>query len=208
LAAGKIENGRRPSFLTKLLTPRWVSIVGLIAVGAALGDLAWRLLPFAMYVYAATLATPMCMAVAVAAWAMRDKVDTTFDPDYLASGEYARSRHVVRDLRVRSMVLAIAATGCACLAGSPVLAAQQLHAVWEWMAIASGIGVGLAGVCFQVAFYWEEQLRAHRETLIASVKDRDERAELALRVERSKLGSEAWGPGWGEPDGEELTRPH
>ena len=208
MAVGEIEIRRRQSFLTKLLAPRWVSIVALVLGGAAVGDLAWRFLPFAIYAYAATLAAPMCMAVAVAAWAMRDKADETFDPDYLAGAEYARSRQVVRDLRVRSMFLAGAATFCAGIAGGPALAAQQLKAVWEWMAIASGTGVGLSAVCFQIAFWWEEQLRAHREGLIATAKELNERKELIERIERSKPNAGDWGPGWGEVVDEELTRPH
>lgn len=208
MAAGEGQFGGRQSFLTKLLTPRWISIVALVAGGAAVGDLAYRFLPWTVYVYACTLATPMCMAVAVAAWAMRDKANETFDPDYLAAAEYKRSRLVVRDLRVRSMVLAIVATISAGLAGGPALAAQQLNAIWEWMAIASGIGLGASGVCFQVAFYWEEQLRGHHESLVAKSKDREELTQMTERLQRSNPGRASWGPGWAGPVDEELTRPH
>lgn len=212
MALGEVEIGRRQSFLTKLLTPRWISIASLVGGGAALGDGIWRLvhrgnLPFETFTYAASLATPLCMAIAVAAWAMRDKADDTFDPDYLASAEYARSRLVVKDLRVRSMVLAMVAIVCAGLAGGPALAAQHFKAVWEWMAIASGVAVGLSGVCFQVAFWWEEQLRAHRETLIAASKDRDERAAMIERIQRVQPITKNWGAGWGEPV-DELQLPH
>ena len=208
MATGEGQFGGRQSFLTKLLTPRWISIIALVLGGAAVGDLAYRFLPWTVYVYACTLAAPMCMAVAVAAWSMREKVDQTFDPDYLDAAEYERSRFVVRDLRVRSMALASLATICAGLAGGPALAAQQLHAIWEWMAIASGIGLGVSGVCFQVAFYWEEQLRGHHERLVAASKDQEERAQMTERLRRSILGSASWGSGWTEPIEEKLTRPH
>ena len=208
MAVGKIEIRRRQSYLMKLLTPRWISVMVLLGGGAALGELAWRFMPFDAYAYVATLLTPLCMAVAVAAWAMRDKADATFDPAYLASAEYERSRHVVRDLRVRSMLLAIAATVCAGMAGGPALAAQQFRAVWEWMAVLSGVGLGLSVVCFQIAFHWEEQLRVHREGLITAKKEREERAVLIERIQRSTQGGTNWGPGWSQAPDEQLTQPH
>jgi hypothetical protein len=207
VALGAVEVRGHRSFVTRLLTPRWISTVGLIAGGAALGEIAWLFLPYGVYTYFAALIAPVCMAVAVAAWAMRDKADDTFDPDYLAAAEYRRSRSVVRDLRGRSLLLAALATVCAAVAGGPVLSAQTFKAVWEWMAILSGMAIGLSVVCFQVAFSWEEQLRAHRERLIADAKAKGERNEIIARIERSQLGAALWREQSDEPT-VELTRPH
>jgi hypothetical protein len=149
------------------------------------------------------------MAVAVAAWAMRDKVDETFSPDFLEAREYKRSREVARDVRTRSVALAGACLICAAAAGGPAFSAQLVKAFWQWMVIASGAGVGLAGYCFQISFSWEEQLRAHQEKLIARAKEAAAMKELEAKLAASRPGAPGfWGSGWSRPTEDEWAKPH
>lgn len=200
MAIGEIEVGRRESLLARLLTPRPITLIVLAGGGAALGELAFRFVPYQLYVYLTGLAGPMCMAAAVAAWSMRDKVDATFDAEYLAPRAYTETRPIVRDVRARSMWLAAACMLCAGLAAGPAFSAQLLNVVYEWMLICSGLGIGLAAYCFQIAFAWEDQLRSHRERLIAGAKELEARDALEARLISSGPAAPGyWGPGWTEP---------
>lgn len=208
MATGKVEVGRRASLITRLLTPRPVTLTALVGGGAAVGHLIWQFVPYHLAVYLSSIAAPMCMAVAVAAWAMRDKADHTFDPDFLEPRDYLRSREVVRDLRGRSVVLAGVCIVCAALVAGPAMSAQLLKAYWHWMAVAGGAALGLAGYCFQVAFHWEEQLRAHREKLVAESKEKAARRELEARLSSTQVPAGYWGPGWSQASADEWPLPH
>ncbi len=209
MAIGEIEVGRRESLLARLLTPRPITLIVLAGGGAALGELAFRFVPHQLNVYLAGLAGPMCMAAAVAAWSMRDKVDATFDAEYLAPKAYAETRPIVRDVRARSMWLAAACMLCAGLAAGPAFSAQLINVIYEWMLIGSGLAIGLAAYCFQIAFSWEEQLRSHREKIIADAKELEARNALEARLTSSGPAAPGyWGPGWAEPPEEEWPRTH
>jgi hypothetical protein len=208
MATSEIEVGRRASLLTRLLTPRPVSLLLLGGGGLAAGELAWRFLPYQLTVYLSSLAGPMCMVVAVAAWSMRDKVDATFDAKYLDPRAYSQSRFVVRDVRARSLALAFACMLCASLAVGPAFSSQLLKAIYQWMVIGSGLGVGLVAYCFQIAFAWEEQLRTHREKIVVDAKELEVLKDLESRITLGGIPARGyWGSGWTSAE-EDLSRPH
>lgn len=189
---------RRRVGLDRLLSPSWLSLSVLGIGGALLGHCAWLWLPYAATVYLSGLLAPLCTAVAVAAWAMRDKADQTFEPDHLDAKEYSRSRKVVEDVRLRSLVLSAVCLLCAAAVAGPAFSAQLVKAYWHGMVLAAGAGIGLTGYAFQVAYGWESQLRRHRQHIILESKRAQEMRELEARWSgpATRPEKDPWGAGW------------
>lgn len=202
MAAGQAEIRGCRSFLEQLATPRPITRIGLAVAGFACAHLAWIFLPPQLIAYLSGVAASFCLLCAGAIWSMRDKADMVLEGDHLRAIEFKNARNSARLLRRRSTWRAALIAGCALAAASPAVAHQLAGAMWHWMTLVGGVGVGEAAYGFLLANAWEDELRNHRDGLLQRAKESDERKALIERLKESlPVHSSALQAGWTEPVG-------
>ncbi len=187
MAAGKAEIRGHRSRLAALVVPRPITRLALVLFSGVLGQLAWEFLPVPLLAYVSGVAASFCLLSAGAIWAMRDKADMIQDGDHLGAKAFQQAQRVAVTLRRRSTWRAALVAGCALAAASPAVSQQFASAIWQWMAIVGGVGVGEAAYSFLLANAWEEGLRAKRDEAVYRAKEQAERASLIERLQISSV---------------------
>jgi hypothetical protein len=210
MATGKAEVWGHRSFLAQIAVPRPITRFGLIVVAGLLGQAAWSYLTLPLLAYVSGVAASFCILSAGAIWGMRDKADMAQDGDHLNAQEFKRARDLSREVRLRSTWRAAFVAICALAAASPAISQQFTEAVWQWMMIAAGVGVGEAAYGFMLANEWEEQLRAKRDNELLRAKELAERLSLIDRLESAKRESPVNDAGWTEASNSMFSqyKPH
>jgi len=206
MATGKAEIRGHRSLLERLVVPRPITRMGLVIGAGLIGQLAWVFLPLPLMAYVSGVAASFCLLSAGAIWAMRDKADMAQDGDHLTAKQFKDARAVSTHLRHRATWRAALVAICALAAASPAISQQFADAIWQWMMIGAGVGVGEAAYGFMLANEWEEQLRTKRDDDQLKAKQLDERTSLIERLESSKRNSAAGLSPWSQTT-EVLTGP-
>jgi len=166
-----------------LVVPRPATRIALIVGFGALGQFAWGVLTLPLMAYVAGVAASFCLLCAGAIWAMRDKADMVSSGEHLSAQAFKQARRVSKSLRHRSTWRASWVAACALIAASPAISQQFAGAIWQWMIIGTGLGIGEAVYGFLLANAWEEQLRDRRDEAQLKVKELAERMQLISRLE-------------------------
>jgi hypothetical protein len=185
--------------IATLARPRRVTHAVLLLIGTAAGWIAWERLSIGLLAWASGIAGPFCLLCATAVWSLRDKADTALAADHLGAHDYRLHRDAAQRLRARFLSRAVWLSVCALAAAGPALASQLSHAVWQWMALASGIATGEAAYGFLLAHAWNEQLRLAREADVARSRAVQEHAALVDALEAAALEHAASGSIPAEP---------
>lgn len=197
MATGKAEIRGHRSLLERLVVPRPITRMGLVIGAGLVGQLAWVFLPLPLMAYVSGISASFCLLSAGAIWAMRDKADMAQDGDHLSAKQFQAARTISKQLRHRATWRAALVATCALAAASPAISQQFAEAIWQWMMIGAGVGVGEAAYGFMLANEWEEQLRAKRDDDQLTAKKLEERATLIERLESSRLTAKN-GNGWSQ----------
>ena len=187
MAAGEDFGWRSEGLIALLLTPSQVTRALLWVIGIGLSWVAWRLLDASLLAYISGLALPLCMVIASAVWALRDKADSTLDGDHLDASTYERARRLAADVRARSLRYAALAAFCGVLAAGPSISLQLTKVVWEWSVYVAGLGVGQAIYCYLLAANWDDQLRAWKERDIILLRKQQAKNALLERASQSRV---------------------
>jgi hypothetical protein len=169
------------------LTPRPITHLLLLLLGAALSWAAWKWLDAHLLAYISGLALPLCMMSATAIWGLRDKADETLDGDHLDANAYRTARKAASRLRLRSMRRATIAALCGLAAAGPSFSLQITEGVWEWMVYLAGPAVAESIYSYMLALSWDEQLRAWRERDQIQRRERDAQSVLLERARSSQV---------------------
>lgn len=154
--------------------------------------------------WVAGMAAPFCMMCATAVWAMRDRIDDAFDVDHMSAQQYKKAVSLCAQHRARSTFWAGVTAMMALLSSAPAVSNQLIGPIWHWMLLALGGAVGTAVYAYQLASFWDHQIRAYKSEQRMLLKTKHEKQEL-LDVLTSSLG-EGVGTGW--TDGPALTVRH
>lgn len=201
MVAGKAEIRGHRSLLEQLAIPRPITRIGLAFAGTGCAQLAWVFLTAPLIAYLSGVAASFCLLCAGAIWSMRDKADMVLEGDHLRAREFKMARQSAGVLRRRSTWRAALVAICALAAASPAVAQQLAGAMWHWMVLVGGIGVGEAAYGFLLANAWEDALRSHRDSMLQQAKENDERTALIARLEAGSHTSAESSAGWKEPSG-------
>ena len=188
-----------------LFRPRKATHLVLLLACVLAAQLAWVTLPMALLSYLSGLASPFCMLCAGAVWAMRDKADVALGGEHLPSADFLRVRQVASAVGMRAQRRSTLVALCGLAAASPAISTQLTGAVWQWMVIVGGLGVGEAAYSYLVSMAWEAELRAHRDSQTAAAKALQERVDLISRVQRGMSAGDAPMSGWSTPPSAELS---
>lgn len=208
MVTGKAEIWGHRSVLERLAVPRPVTRISLVLAGGVLGQIAWSFLTLPLMAYLSGVAASFCLLCLGAVWGMREKAEMVQGGDHLSAKEFKSARGISNEMRRRSTWRAALVAVCALVAAGPVISHQFTEAVWQWMMISAGVGVGEAAYAFLLANAWEEQLRAKRDQDQLAAKELAERQTLIDRLESSshRMG----GPNLGSVPGARghQYRPH
>lgn len=183
MASGKAEIRGHRSLFERLIVPRPITQIFLVLACGGIAHVLWLWLDASLLAYLSGISASFCLLCMSAIWGMRDKADSALAGDYLDADQFRKARRIANALRRRSIWRAAIVALCALAASSPVVSLQFAHAVWHWMVLACGAAVGVSTYSFLLANAWEEQLRAHRDREIESVKRAAERRALMDRIE-------------------------
>lgn len=162
-----------------LAVPRVATFPILLAAGLGVGELAWRFVDSVkILAWASGMAAPFCMICATSVWAMRDRLDDAIDTDQMSSNEYARFDQLAAKHRSRSTLWSGAAAVMALLAAAPAISNQLAGPIWHWTVLAAGAAVTCSLYTYQLASYWETQIRAYRSKQKLSAMKRREKQDL------------------------------
>jgi len=187
MAAGEDFGRRGQGLIAFFLTPSPLTRAMLWTSGLGLSWMAWRFLDASLLAYLSGLALPLCMVLASAVWALRDKADGTLDGEHLDAPTYQRARRAAAQVRARSVRYAALAAFCGILAAGPSISLQLSKVVWEWSVYAAGLGVGEAVFCYLLAAGWDEQLRTWKERDAFRRRQQEAQDALLARASQSRV---------------------
>lgn len=187
MAAGEDFRWRGQGLIALLLTPSPVVRALLWVSGLCLSWVAWRFLDAGLLAYLSGLALPLCMVLASAVWALRDKADGTLDGEHLDASAYQLARRAAALVRARSVRYAAWAAFCGILAAGPSVSMQLSKMVWEWSVYVAGVGVGEAVFCYLLAAAWDDQLRAWKERDALKLRQQQAQEALLVRASQSRI---------------------
>lgn len=166
-----------------LAVPRVATFPILLASGLGIGELAWRFVDSVkILAWASGMAAPFCMICATSVWAMRDRLDDAIDTDQMSSSEYARFDQLTTKHRMRSTLWSGVAALMALVAAAPAISNQLAGPIWHWTVLGTGAAVAGSIYTYQLASYWEAQIRAYRTTQKLSAMKQREKQNLLNEI--------------------------
>lgn len=166
-----------------LAVPRAATFPALLAIGLSVGEAAWQLVDSVkLLAWASGMAAPFCMICATSAWALRDRMVEVIDTDQMTSAEYARFDELVTKQRSRATFWAGVTALMALFAAGPAISNQLVGPVWHWSTLAAGAAVTCSVYSYQLANYWDLQIRAFKSKQKLEAMKRREKDELLAQI--------------------------
>lgn len=192
--------------IDRLLVPRQLTRMLLLAVGFAMSAAAWHFFPKGILVYGSGITSSFCLLVAGAVWALRDRLDDVLEDVQCTAAEYALLMENASRQRRRFVRRAGRVAICALVAASAAVSDQLTKTVWHWMVLGGGLAVGEAVYSYMLANSWDEQIRAMRSKKQFEARRKAEIDQLVERLSKPAATPSQPADDWAHSDS--WSRPH
>lgn len=186
MAARKNQRGGFVSRLVSwLAVPRLITLPVLLVVAAAVGWLLWRYVDSVkILAWLSGLASPFCTMCATVVWAMRDKLEDAVDTEQMSAVTYQKFDGLNESYRNRSTFMASLVALMSLVAAIPAISNQLLGPIWEASVIAASMAVATSIYGYQLANYWDLQIRRYKSQQILQAKKQSAQ-DVALDEQRT-----------------------
>lgn len=210
MATRKNRNGGVVSQLVSWLAiPRPITLPVLWALGAVVGWALWRYVDSVrILAWLSGLASPFCTMCATVIWAMRDKLEDAVNTEDMSAETYEKFAGMNEAHRNRSTFMASFVALMSLVAATPAISNQLIGPIWEASVIAACMAVTTSIFGYQMANYWDLQIRKYKSQRILQAKRQaaqDASLEEARQLATTSPQASSLGMGWRE--GPTLNNP-
>jgi hypothetical protein len=176
-----------------------------LALGAALGEGAWRWATLEAISTASGALTSLVVPAVAFVWSVRGHWRTETDSLLgLRMSERRAASAIAGVIERRSLLLAAATLALFGAGMLPFASRHLLHAIWHWMTPLAGASVGAGCACAYIALVWRDAIsRAARERKLAGEQE-DRDAALIAEATRARPDSEHLDDGWASRPAREM----